>query len=197
MWTTEGGESVAARHRAIGFMAGVLAVAALLVPAAAPLAAEAGTVEAQLIVKAIRFLSSKPSGSVPVAVVYDPGDPASRVEAERLAELLRSSQDGVVSPVAQPVAADALAVGSPGEPATIVAVVIPGGLPAAVQKAVAKALAGRAVLTASTNPACARSGSCVLAARNEPKPQFLLNTAAAETAGVQFSTGFLMLVDEM
>lgn len=152
--------------------------------------AETSAKDTQVIVKAIGFLSTKPTGQVPVAVVYDNSAPASRQDAEAIKTQL-DGISGAVQPSAKIIPVDQLSAFS-GAAAIIAA----GSSPASFDAA-AKAVHGRKILTVSTDPTCARSGKCVLAVKSEPKVEILLNSSAAQDAGVEFTPTFRMMISEI
>jgi hypothetical protein len=152
--------------------------------------AETSAKDTQVIVKAIGFLSTKPTGQVPVAVVYDTTTPASRQDAETIKAQL-DGVSGSLHPSAKIIPVDQLASFS-----GIAAIIAAGSSPASFDAA-AKAVHGKKILTVSTDPTCARSGKCVLAVKSEPKVEILLNSSAAQDAGVEFVPTFRMMISEI
>lgn len=64
-------------------------------------------------------------------------------------------------------------------------------------RAIASAAAPRSILTISADPACARSGYCVVAISSSPRVQITISRSAARAAKLRFSSSFLMLVREI
>ncbi len=68
---------------------------------------------------------------------------------------------------------------------------------AAAQAAmVARVVAGRSVLTVSSDRGLIDAGSVVMVVRSEPRVEILVNRAAAQTAGVNFAAAFRMMIQE-
>ncbi len=62
--------------------------------------------------------------------------------------------------------------------------------------AVAELVAGRGVLTVSTDRALAERGAVVMAIQARPQVQLLANRRAAQAAGIRFANAFRMLIQE-
>lgn len=152
--------------------------------------AETSAKDVQVMMKAISFLTSKPAGKVPVAVVFDSGNPASKTEAEAIKVQLEAVT-GALQPVPTVVAADQLG-GFSG-----IAAVVATGLSPAAQDKVAQAVKGHQMLSVSADASCAKAAKCALAVQSEPKVQILLNPAATKDAGVDFAPTFRMMITEL
>lgn len=140
------------------------------------------------MLKVIGFLTTKPSGNFPVAVAFEPSNPASKQDADAV----KAALDGVAAgPQAKLVPVDQLS-GFDG-----VAAVVAAGTSPAGQDAVAAALKGRKVLSLSTDAACAKQGKCVVSIASEPKVEILFNAAAAQGAGVDFLPNFRMMITQI
>lgn len=177
-------------QRSGGRVCNVVAIA-LAMFAWAPVAhGETTGKEVQVMLKAIGFLSTRPSGAVQVAVVFDPSSAASKQDAEAVKAQLDGAA-GALQPKAQIVSTDQLA-GFSGVAAIVAAGVSPAGL-----DAVAKAAHGKKMLTLSSDSACAKAGKCVLAVKAEPKVEILLNAAAARDGDVEFQSTFKMMITEI
>ncbi len=53
------------------------------------------------------------------------------------------------------------------------------------------------VMTVSTDMACVQAGNCVMGVQSEPSVRIVVNSAAASSASVSFSTAFAMMVEEI
>lgn len=172
-------------------LAGWLPAAVALCLVAAPVASSSAATspkDVQIILKAIGFLTSKPSGGFPVAIVFEPANPASKQDAEAVKAVL----DGVAAvSQAKLLPVDQLA-GFEG-----VAAVVAAGTSPAGQDAVAAAFKGRKVLTVSTDATCAKQGKCVVSVTSDPQVEILFNVKAAEAAGVDFLPNFRMMITQI
>lgn len=157
----------------------------------APAAAETSAKDAQVIVKAIGFQASKPSGEVKVAVVFAPDQPDSVKDAEQAKAALEAAKSPTLTPVPVLVPAGQL---SALDNCQLVFVTAGTG---AVRDAVFEAAKARKLLTVSTDAACAQSGKCVMAVKSEPRVEILVNRAAAQASSVEFTTAFRMMISEI
>jgi hypothetical protein len=136
------------------------------------------------------FLQPAMSGTVIAAIIYQPGNAASELEA-RVVE--RSLGTGLVigSLRLKPrrVADDAL----DGLSGTKLAFVTRG----ADYRAIAAAAASRSILTISSELACTRAGYCMVTISSVPRVQITVSKAATSAAKLRFSAGFLMLIKEI
>ena len=53
------------------------------------------------------------------------------------------------------------------------------------------------VMTVSTDMTCVQAGNCVMGVQSEPAVRIVVNSAAASSASVSFSTAFAMMVEEI
>jgi hypothetical protein len=162
-------------------------------PLLPPQAARADTTpkDIQVILKSIGFLTSKPTGNVNVAVVFEPASPESKKDADSIKALLDAAGGGPIVPVTKLVGVDQ-AAGLDSQ-----AVVMSVGVSPAGQDSLAAAVKGKKVLTISTDPACARAGKCVISVHTEPSVEILFNAAAAQAAGVDFQPNFRMMITQL
>lgn len=145
--------------------------------------------DVQVAARALGFLQPPPAGEVWVAVVFAPGDAASRRDAERIAALFGEGlrAEGAVLR-ARAVAADALGAG--GHAALIAAAGAPG------EALMATARAQRiACVTATLEQV--ETGRCTLWVRSEPRVQIAVSRAAAQASGLGLAAAFRMMVREL
>ena len=144
----------------------------------------------EVAVRSISFLKPPLTGTVLVAVIYEPGDAESVRESRAIERALASSDNfRPTSFRLKRVPADALdQLG-----AAKVAFVTRG----TNYREIAAASASRSILTISFDPACARAGQCVLTVSSRPKVQIVVSRAAAAAARVRFNSSFLMLIKEI
>ena len=137
--------------------------------------------------KTLPLLSTKLSGAVVMAIIFDPANAASKSEADQLQALLGSGLDapggvrisGMLVPISD------LAKLSQAK----LAFVTTGNKGAF--DAIAAASAG--ILTMSTDLDCVRSNKCVLGIVSKPSVTIFYSRAAADAAKISFAEAFAML----
>lgn len=145
--------------------------------------------DVQVLARALGFLHPPPAGEAWIAVVFAPGDAASRQDAERIAALFGEGlrAEGAVLR-ARAVPANALPAG--GHAALIAAVGAPG------EALMAAARAQRiACITAALEQV--EAGRCTLWIRSEPRVQIAISRAAAQASGLGLAAAFRMMVREL
>lgn len=157
----------------------------------APAHAETTAKDAQVIVKAIGFQATKPSGEVKVAVVFAPDQPDSVKDAEQAKAALEAARTPALTPV--PVL---VPVGQLATLDTCQMVFVTAGT-AAARDAIFEAAKSRKLLSVSTDATCAQAGKCVMAVKSEPRVEILVNRAAAQASSVEFTTAFRMMISEI
>lgn len=163
---------------------GVSAALGLAVPTAA------ADLNLPVATRVISFLQPAPTGTIPAAIVYEPGNAASEAEAasiERAGTL--STGKGMLK--LKRVAANALG----GLTGMRVAFVTSGLREEEGQ--IAAAAARQSILTIGSDLGCAQAGHCVVAISNGAHVQITVSRAAAKAANIQFGSAFLMLVKEI
>ncbi|WP_035693716.1 hypothetical protein [Azospirillum halopraeferens] len=173
-------------------IAGAIA-AAVTLGTGLPALADVGAKDVQVAAKTFGFTVPPLTGTVTVAVVFDPGVPASQADADQLKTILGSG----------------LAVGT----ATLVPVLVPvaqldggldganvafltGGLSAHHERIFA-ATKAKKLLSVSADTSCVQSARCVMGVKSEPKVEILVNKAAAEASSVSFAPAFRMMISEL
>ena len=140
--------------------------------------------------RVISFLQPAPNGSIPAAIVYEPGNAASEAEAasiERSGPLVAGK--GTLR--LKRVAANAL-----GQLAGVRVAFVTSGL--RDQEAQIAAVTQRqSILTITSDLACVQAAHCVVAISNAAHVQITVSRAAAKAANIQFGSAFLMLVKEI
>ncbi|WP_162530811.1 YfiR family protein [Rhodovastum atsumiense] len=153
-------------------------------------AVEPGPDEVEVIARTLGFLIAAPGGTIDIGLVYPTGSEAGRTTAERIAATLGPRfvvDDLTLRP--RP-----LTVEEAGRVAPPVLLLTQAALPQA--GILAASLAGKRVLTASTDPGSVERQQVVLAVRAHPRIEIFVSHAAARMAGLQFSTAFRMFVQE-
>jgi hypothetical protein len=177
--------------RRAGCFLAVVPLTGWLLLGTGPAKAETTAKDIQVMLKTIGFLTSKPRGAVTVAVIFDPANAESRKDGESIKAFLDAASGLAIVPVAKLVGLDQLN-GVDGPAAVIAAGVAGPGLDAVIE-----AVKGRNVLTISTDPACARTGKCVMSIHAEPSVEILFNAAAARASGVEFLPNFRMMITQV
>lgn len=163
---------------------GVSAALGLAVPLAA------ADLNLPVATRVISFLQPAPSGVIPAAIVYDPGNAASEAEAasiERAGPLVAGKGSLRLKRVA---------VGALGGLAGMRVAFITTGLRDS-EGQIGAAAARQSILTITSDLACVQAGHCVVAISSSPRVQITVSRAAAKAANVQFGSAFLMLVKEI
>jgi len=156
-----------------------------------PVAAEAAEFNVAVAARVVAFRQPPPSGTVTVAIVYDPGDAESQAEA---AAIERSVGSGVSAGKAM-LRVRKVAVSQLGGLASMSAAFVTSGLRDR-QVDIAAAAQRASVLTITSDLACVRAGQCAVAVNGGARVQISVSRAACSAARIQFGSAFLMLVKE-
>ncbi len=145
----------------------------------------------QAIGRAVTFQEAAPHGSGTLGILVDPDNHASLTDAAELEEFLKAGLkvDGLTLKV-QLIPVSALANGL-----KVDALLIPD-VNTGLYPSLAERLAGLPVLSIGTDPACARSGACIVSVQTQPRTEILVNSNRAAMAGVRFATAFRMVIKE-
>jgi hypothetical protein len=139
--------------------------------------------DVQIIAKALGFLQPTPHGGR-VAVIYAGGSAASRADA---ADIVLLFGDGLAS-AGGSVTAKAVTAAEVGDGSGYVAIIVAAG---------AEAPAPHGLLSITAADELVRSGKCVMAVHSQPRVEIIVNRAAAQAAGIDFTAAFGMLVHEI
>lgn len=170
-----------------------IALAAVLSMTGAPAFADVTAKDVQVIAKTLGFTAPPLSGAVKVAIVFDPAAAPSQKDADDLKGILGgglTAGAATLSPVMVPVTQIDSGLDS------VNLVFVTGGLSAQHDRIFAAAKAKK-LLSVSPDPACVRSGHCVMGIKSEPKVEILINKAAAEACSVSFAPAFRMMISEI
>lgn len=140
--------------------------------------------------RVISFLQPAPSGMIPAAIVYEPGNAASEAEAasiERAGPLVAGKGTLRLKRVA---------VGALGGLAGVRIAFVTAGL-RDQQGQIGAAAARQSILTITSDLACVQAAHCSVAISSSPRVQITVSRAAAKAANIQFGSAFLMLVKEI
>lgn len=174
--------------RTVAGLAGAiwLAVASVL-----PTSAMAGF-NVPVAVRVVSFLQPPPSGKVPGAIIFDPGNKASVSEAAAIESAVGSGLSaGRATLQVRRVPVDSLS-----RLTGVSIAFVTQGL-RDQQSEIAALSARRSILTISSDPACVAAARCVVGISATPKVQITVSRTAARASKIQFSSAFLMLVEEV
>jgi hypothetical protein len=144
----------------------------------------------QVAGRALTFLENGPTGRATLGVVFDPSKPNSVAEKNAVMAAIGGGYSaGAVTLVGKPVEA-----GSVGGVAGVNALYVTEGVNYA---AVGSAAKGKKLVTIGSDPACVRSGACVMGVTTEPKVEITVNRAAAASVGAAFKAAFRMMIKEI
>jgi hypothetical protein len=141
--------------------------------------------------RSLSFLESAPKAKTfAIAVVYDPAAPADRATAQNAAERLSHA----AGPHRSVIEAETIDLSS-----LQISYEMPGALylmPGAASRspAVRELIKAKKIVTASADPACMQSKTCVLHIGADRTVSITLDMGLAKTAGATFSTVFSMMV---
>lgn len=155
-------------------------------------AAPGATLNVPVAARVISFVQPPPSGAIPVAIIYQPGNEASEAEATAIE---RALAHGVVVGRAT-LRPRRVAVTSLAQMGGSRAAFVTSGL-RAFQDDVAAAASAQSILTITSDMACVASSRCVVGISAGSKMQIVVNKAAAQRSQIRFGSAFLMLVKEI
>lgn len=128
-----------------------------------------------------------------LVVVYDPDNLDSKQEAEQFAAVI--GKDGLkVARIS--IGLSLLAIGDVEKLESADVLVITSGL-RSYQPSLARLSERKGAFTISGDLSCVEVGDCVLGLQSRPSVKILLNSEAADRAGVAFEPAFRMMVTEL
>ena len=182
-------------HRAARTVAAFAATSVLMAAAAGSAlsqqtAASMTGRDVQVMARALGFMRPTPTGEAWVAVLFAPGDPASRQDADRLTVLFG---DGVRTSGAvlraRPISADALSSDARGYAALFLA----SGAPADAALAAARV---RHIACVTAALELVEAGRCTVWVRSDPRVEIVVSHAAAQSCGIEIAAAFRMMIRE-
>ena len=167
----------------------LLLLLASIAPTQAALA-EATTRDLQVLARALGFLEGAPRGAVEVGIVYPQQSGQGRAEAERVAKAFGDGmRAGSLTLHPKLVTVETVA-----QAGTVALLLTESAVPHATL--VARAIAGRSILTVTTDRGLIDTGTVVLTVRAEPRVEILVSRTAAQAAGITFVSAFRMMIQE-
>ena len=172
------------RHREL------LSVAAAGVALACGIPAAAAELNLPVATRVISFMQPAPEGTIPAAIIYEPGNAASEAEAAAI-ERAGPMAAGKGNLRLKKVSVNALG----GLAGVRVAFVTSGLRDNHAQ--IAAAASRQSILTITSDMSCVQAGRCAVAISSVPRVQITVSRAASKAANIQFGSAFLMLVKEI
>ncbi len=169
----------------------VFALPIVMLASAMPAHAETSKKDIQIASRAVAFMTSAPTGAVTAAVVYDPANPASKVDADAIVAAIGGGlKAGKATLSAKLVATDNLADMTGAR----VAFIADGT--GAQHAAIFADASAQSILVISTDMSCVDAGNCIVGVASKPKVSIVVSKAARAAAGIDFKPAFLMMVKE-
>jgi hypothetical protein len=164
-------------------IAGVLVLAGLSPSVAAADSAK----NIQVAGRVLTFLENGPTGRTVIGVVFDPAKPGSVAEKNAIMAAIGGGYNaGAVTIIGKPIEADA--VGG------VKVLFVTRGVNYAAVGSDARA---KHIITFGSDPACVRSGACVIGISTDPTVQIVVNQKAAAAVGASFRAAFRMMIQEI
>jgi hypothetical protein len=169
----------------------LIPMGALALTIAAPGVASADAAkDLQVAGRALTFLENGPTGKATLGIVFDPSKPASVAEKDAVMAAIGGGYNaGALTLVGVPI--PIAAIGGAGG---VKALFVTGGVNYAAVGAAAKA---KNLVSIGSDPACVKSGACVMGVSTDPKVEITVNRAAAAAVGASFKAAFRMMIKEI
>lgn len=166
------------------------AMAALAALAASSAAHADAAKDLQVAGRALTFLENGPTGKATIGVVFDPSKPGSVAEKDAVMAALGGGYNaGALTLVGAPIPVSAI-----GGAGGVKALYVTEGVNYAAVGAAAKS---KKLITIGSDPACVKSGACVMGVTTVPKVEITVNRAAADAVGAAFKAAFRMMIKEI
>lgn len=167
--------------------------AAAMILMGTPASADVGLKDVQVVAKTLGFASPPLSGSIKVAIVFDPALPQSQKDADDLKGILGTglvAGAATLMPAMVPIAQLDASLDGVG------VVFITGGMSSHYDRIFTLAK-GKKLLSVSNDVACVQAGRCVMGVKSDPKVEIIVNKTAADTSSVGFAPAFRMMISEI
>lgn len=146
----------------------------------------------QVMARALGFMTNGPKGTVDVAIVHTPEDPASLVEAQAAQAVLGEGLKAgalTLRPVMVP-------AGDLGKLAGVGAIFVTPGTDAQ-QDAILAAAKTSGTIMITTDRKCVEAGKCTMFVATAPKVEIIVNKATAAAMNISFDSAFKMMIKEI
>lgn len=169
----------------------LLAAGAMTLMLAAPMVGYADPAkDLAVAARALTFLEGGPAGKAVLGVVFDSSKPGSVAEKNAIMAALGAGYAaGAVTLTGKPIEASAV-----GGASGVAALYVTEGVNYGAVGGAAKA---KKLITIGSDPACVKSGACVMGVATDPKVDITVNRAAAAAVGATFKAAFRMMIHEI
>lgn len=167
--------------------------AAAMILMGSPASADVGLKDVQVVAKTLGFTNPPLSGSIKVAIVFDPALPQSQKDADDLKGILGAglaAGAATLVPTMVPVAQLDASLDGVG------VVFITGGMSSHYDRIFTSAK-GKKLLSVSNDVACVQAGRCIMGVKSDPKVEIIVNKTAADASSVGFAPAFRMMISEI
>jgi hypothetical protein len=144
--------------------------------------------------KVLPLLTNKITGTAVAAIVYEPSNPESKVDADAIKSVI---DGGLEAPGGVKLTGVLVPSNDLGKLSDAKIVFMVAGLTAASQDAVSKATSDASALTISTNLDYVKANKCVIGVVSKPSVQIYYSKAAADAGKIGFAQAFTMLVNQI
>ena len=170
------------------------AALATVFTAAGPKDAQAAIQEKdmQVILRALAFRENAPSGTLTMAVLYDPSVSASQSDANTAKSIL----SGGYTAKGITIVPEMVTTSSINNIANADVVYVTDGMSAHYSR-VASLTSGKGIMTVGTDKDCVVSGGCIMFVQSTPSVEIVVNITSAKESNVNFKSAFRMMIDEI
>ncbi len=144
--------------------------------------------------KTLLLMTNRVSGLIAVAVVFDPANPESRMDAENIRSAIDSG-NGV--PGGLKMTAELVGYTSFLKSTDAKVAFLAKAIPVSSFDTISATAQSSGILTISTDLDCVKSGKCVLGIMSKPRVEIYYSPAAAEAAHINFAPAFIMLAKQV
>lgn len=146
----------------------------------------------QVILRALAFQENPPSGTLTMAILYDPSVSASQSDANKAQSIL----SGGYSAKGITIQPQMVSVSSINNISNADLVYVTDGMSAHYSK-VSSITSGKGILTVGTDKACVTAGGCIMFVQSTPSVEIVVNITSASESQVKFKSAFRMMIDEI
>ena len=146
----------------------------------------------QVILRALAFRENAPSGTLTMAVLYDPSVSASQSDANTAKSIL----SGGYTAKGITIVPEMVTTSSISSIANADVVYVTDGMSSHYSR-VASLTQGKGILTVGTDKDCVVSGGCIMYVQSTPSVEIVVNITSAKESNVNFKSAFRMMIDEI
>lgn len=146
----------------------------------------------QVILRALAFRENAPSGTLTMAVLYDPSVSASQSDANTAKSIL----SGGYTAKGITIVPEMVTTSSISNIANADVVYVTDGMSSHYSR-VASLTSGKGIMTVGTDKDCVVSGGCIMFVQSTPSVEIVVNITSAKESNVNFKSAFRMMIDEI